>query len=77
MSTLLNIPQMGFFNILKISIFVAIISSFAAMLTSYYLTYFSIRTNIDPDNVVIPLLTSVMDIASVSILILVSSIILF
>ncbi|KYC50380.1 MAG: Divalent cation transporter [Candidatus Methanofastidiosum methylothiophilum] len=77
MSTLLNIPQMGFFNILKISIFVAIISSFAAMLTSYYLTYFSIRTNIDPDNVVIPLLTSIMDIASVSILILVSSIILF
>ena len=77
MSTLLNIPQMGFFNILKISIFVAIISSFAAMLTSYYLTYFSIRTNIDPDNVVIPLLTSVMDIASVSILILVASIVLF
>lgn len=77
MSTLLNIPQMGFFNILKISIFVAIISSFAAMLTSYYLTYFSIRTNIDPDNVVIPLLTSVMDIATVSILILVSSIVLF
>lgn len=77
MSTLFNIPQMGFFNILKISIFVAIISSFAAMLTSYYLTYFSIRTNIDPDNVVIPLLTSVMDIATVSILILVSSIVLF
>ena len=76
MSTLLSIPQMGFFNILKISIFVAIISSFAAMLTSYYLTYFSIRTNIDPDNVVIPLLTSVMDIASVSILILVATIIL-
>ncbi len=76
MSTLLDIPQMAFFVILKISIFVAIISSFAAMLTSYYLTYFSIRTNIDPDNVVIPLLTSVMDIASVSILILVASIIL-
>ena len=76
MSTLLDIPQMAFFVILKISIFVAIISSFAAMLTSYYLTYFSIRTNIDPDNVVIPLLTSVMDIASVSILILVATIIL-
>lgn len=76
MSALLDIPQMAFFVILKLSIFVAIISSFAAMLTSYYLTYFSIRTNIDPDNVVIPLLTSVMDIASVSILILVATIIL-
>ncbi|MFA5558872.1 MAG: magnesium transporter, partial [Methanofastidiosum sp.] len=76
MSTLLGIPQMAFFVILKVSIFVAIISSFAIMLTSYYLTYFSVRTNIDPDNVVIPLLTSVMDIASVSILILVATIIL-
>jgi mgtE-like transporter len=76
MSTLLGIPQMDFFVILKVSIFVAIISSFAIMLTSYYLTYFSVRTNIDPDNVVIPLLTSVMDIASVSILILVATIIL-
>jgi len=77
MSTILNIPQMGFFNLFKISIFVAIISSFAGMLISYYLTYFSIRTNIDPDNVVIPLLTSVMDIASVSILILVAKIVIF
>ena len=72
-----NIPAMDLLILFKISIFVAIISSFASMLTSYYLTYFSIKTNIDPDNVVIPLLTSVMDIASVSILITVASFILF
>jgi len=77
LSTLLNIPSMAFLTLFKISILVAIISSFAGMLTSYYLTYFSIRTNFDPDNVVIPLLTSVMDIASVVILILVSSAVLF
>ncbi|NMC58133.1 MAG: ABC transporter permease, partial [Candidatus Methanofastidiosa archaeon] len=39
--------------------------------------YISIKTDIDPDNVVIPLLTSVMDIASVSILITVATIFLF
>lgn len=77
MSTLLNIPQMNFLVILEVSILVAIASSFASMMTSYYLTYFSIKTNIDPDNVVIPLLTSVMDIASVSILFLVATNILF
>ena len=77
MSTILDIPQMGFFTLFKISIIVATVSSFVGMLTSYYLTYFSIRTNIDPDNVVIPLLTSVMDIASVSILILAAKIILY
>lgn len=72
-----NIPAMDLLILFKISIFVAIISSFASMLTSYYLTYFSIKTNIDPDNVVIPLLTSVMDIATVGILITVASIIVF
>lgn len=77
MSTLLNIPQMNFLVILEVSILVAIASSFASMMTSYYLTYFSIKTNIDPDNVVIPLLTSVMDIATVSILFLVATNILF
>jgi len=73
-SAISNIPQMEFWILFKISIFLAVISSIAGMLTSYYLTYFSIKTNIDPDNVVIPLLTSVMDIASVSILVLVSTI---
>ncbi|HQM95002.1 MAG TPA: magnesium transporter [Methanofastidiosum sp.] len=74
LSAISNIPQMEFWILFKISIFVAVVSSIAGMLTSYYLTYFSIKTNIDPDNVVIPLLTSVMDIASVSILVLVSTI---
>jgi len=77
MSTMLNIPKMEFFIVLKISILVAVMSAFAGMLTSYYLTYFSIKTNIDPDNVVIPLLTSVMDIASVSILVFIASKVLF
>ncbi|KYC46266.1 MAG: Divalent cation transporter [Candidatus Methanofastidiosum methylothiophilum] len=77
MSGILKIPQMGLFTLFEIAILVAIISSIAGMLTSYYLTYFSIRTNIDPDNVVIPLLTSVMDIASVTILIFIASIVLF
>ena len=77
MSAILGITQMGLIALFEISILVAIISSFVGMLTSYYLTYFSIRTNIDPDNVVIPILTSVMDIASVTILILVASTVLF
>ena len=77
MSTMLNIPQMEFFIVLKISVLVAIMSAFAGMLTSYYLTYFSIKTNIDPDNVVIPILTSVMDIASVIILVFITSKVLF
>jgi len=77
MSAILGISQMGLIALFEISILVAIISSFVGMMTSYYLTYFSIRTNIDPDNVVIPLLTSVMDIASVTILILVASTVLF
>lgn len=77
MSTISSIPQMSFWNLFKISIFVAIMSSIVGMLTSYYLTYISIKTNIDPDNVVIPLLTSIMDISSVSVLILVGTAVLF
>jgi mgtE-like transporter len=77
MSIISNIPSMEFWTLFKLSIFVAVISSIASMLTSYYLTYISIKTDIDPDNVVIPLLTSVMDIASVSILITVATIFLF
>jgi len=37
---------------------------------TYYLTYLSIRRNIDPDNVVIPLLTSAMDLITTGVLML-------
>lgn len=77
MSIVINIPHMEFFDVFKITILVAVLSSVVTMLSSYYLTYFSVRTKIDPDNVVIPIVTSVMDIASVYILLVVAAFVLF
>ncbi len=76
MSMIIDIPQMGFFDVFMITILVAVLSSLVTMLSSYYLTYFSVKTKIDPDNVVIPIVTSLMDIASVYILLLVATLVL-
>jgi Divalent cation transporter. len=40
--------------------------TFISLLMSYFFTSFSWKMGLDPDNVVIPLLTSVMDVVGIS-----------
>jgi mgtE-like transporter len=38
--------------------------------SSYYLTYFAYRLGFDPDNVVVPLITSLMDLTGTGMIVL-------
>ena len=56
----------GFFNIFYLCMVGGAMITFISLLTSYLFTSFSWKMGLDPDNVVIPLLTSVMDVVGIS-----------
>ncbi len=61
----------GLLNMVAVSITAGLIITVIADIVSYYLTIASFRIGVDPDNVVIPVITSVMDFAGVACLIMV------
>jgi Permease, similar to cation transporters len=56
----------GFFNIFYLCMVGGAMITFISLLMSYFFTSFSWKMGLDPDNVVIPLLTSVMDVVGIS-----------
>lgn len=62
----------GMAKLLAISVLGGLIATLLAILATYYLTYLFLKVGVDPDNVVIPIITSMMDVVGTICLILVT-----
>jgi len=63
---------MGFGQIIFISLASGLFVSPLDVLVTYYLTHFFVKIGVDPDNVTIPVITSVMDVLGTASLIMVT-----
>jgi mgtE-like transporter len=75
-SSLFGFSSPGFWDILLICVTAGLSTTLLAIAITYYLTYFSVKIGIDPDNVVIPTITSVMDVLGTGCLILVTIVVI-
>lgn len=75
-SSLFGFSSPGFWDILIICVTAGLFTTLLAIGITYYLTYFSVKMGIDPDNVVIPTITSVMDVLGTGCLILVTIVVI-
>jgi len=71
-SRIFDLASPGFGELLFICLVAGLFTTVLAIITTYYFTYFFIRIGVDPDNVTIPMITSVMDVLGTASLILVT-----
>ncbi len=67
-----GMDALGFGNIIFICIVAGLFTALLAIFVTYYFTYFFVKIGVDPDNVTIPMITSVMDVLGTASLILVT-----
>ncbi|HPE63364.1 MAG TPA: magnesium transporter [Methanothrix sp.] len=63
---------LGFGEIVFICLVAGLFTTVIAIVVTYYFTYFFVKIGVDPDNVTIPMITSVMDVFGTASLILVT-----
>lgn len=63
---------LGFGNIIFICLVAGLFTTLLAIFVTYYFTYFFVKIGVDPDNVTIPMITSVMDVLGTASLIVVT-----
>ena len=71
-SRIFGLASPGFGELIFICLVAGLFTTVLAIITTYYFTYFFIRIGVDPDNVTIPMITSVMDVLGTASLILVT-----
>ena len=67
-----GLEGLGLGEIFTICLIAGFFTSILAIFVTYYFTYFFVKIGVDPDNVTIPMITSVMDVLGTSSLILVT-----
>jgi len=67
-----GMDALGFGDIIFICLVAGIFTALLAIFVTYYFTYFFVKIGVDPDNVTIPMITSVMDVLGTASLILVT-----
>ena len=67
-AVVLGFTSPGILTMMLVSILAGVLVSVIAITASYYFTYLSYRVSVDPDNVVIPIMTSLMDMVGVFVL---------
>ncbi len=67
-----SMNSLGFNQLLFICLVAGLFTTLLAILVTYYSAYFFVKIGVDPDNVTIPLITSVMDVLGTASLILVT-----
>ena len=72
LSSASGMTSMGFGQIIFISLASGLFVSPLDVLVTYYLTHFFVKIGVDPDNVTIPVITSVMDVLGTASLIMVT-----
>jgi len=70
LSLLFALGSPGLVPLVVLATVVGMVVAPVSNVVAYYLTYFSIRNNVDPDSVVIPLVTSTMDLVTTGTLML-------
>ncbi|HNT72028.1 MAG TPA: magnesium transporter, partial [Methanothrix sp.] len=67
-----GMDALGFGDLLTICLLAGLFTTILAILVTYYFTCFFVRIGVDPDNVTIPTITSMMDVLGTASLILVT-----
>lgn len=67
--------SLGFNQILFICLVAGLFTTILAIFTTYYFTHFFVKIGVDPDNVTIPMITSIMDVLGTASLILVTMVV--
>lgn len=67
-----GMDALGFGDIIVICLVAGLFTTLLAIFVTYYLTYFFVKIGVDPDNVTIPMITSVMDVFGTASLIVVT-----
>jgi mgtE-like transporter len=67
-----GMDALGFGDIIFICLVAGLFTTILAIFVTYYFTYFFVKIGVDPDNVTIPMITSVMDVFGTASLILVT-----
>ena len=66
-----GMDALGFGDLLMICLLAGLFTTLLAIFVTYYFTYFFVKIGVDPDNVTIPTITSMMDVLWITSLILV------
>ena len=67
-----GMDALGFGDLLTICLLAGLFTTLLAIFVTYYFTYFFVKIGVDPDNVTIPTITSMMDVLGTASLILVT-----
>ena len=67
-----GMDALGFGDLLMICLLAGLFTTLLAIFVTYYFTYFFVKIGVDPDNVTIPTITSMMDVLGTASLILVT-----